>query len=199
VEASVRPSAGEAEARRGPGTDQPLGQGPRPVDDPKLSTVIAAFRRDLAAERVRGLHRLPRSREELRRLGSALTHIDSELGTANIDSVGPGDAGSLIDRLAEAGLAEDRLRSVSEALRSLFAYAVARGLLERDPIEDGGERRTGGGTLPPASAPDPWSSDDLLRPAYAALGFAVRIAKWTERLIVLAFVVVVVLLVLELS
>jgi hypothetical protein len=214
VEASVR----RGQRRRGPDPDQAnLGGQPRLVDDRRLSTVIAAFRRDV---------------EVTRPLSAALTHIDSELGGRPVGSLDAGDAEALLGRLRDAGLTEHRLAAVSEALRALFAYAVDAELLDRSPLDGrppgrptrpeaalrGPERRAQAPpslaarppeppdvryeptALPPRLAdPPPRAAKPLRTPTEAVLAVAVGAAKWTERLILLAFVVVVIALALELG
>jgi hypothetical protein len=216
VEASVRPSVAVPAAEA--------------VDDPKLSTAIAAFARDLDAGRVRTVDGRWHDREELRRLRAALTHLDAELGTRSLSEVAPADVERLVGLLRVEGLPETRLNSITEAFRSVLVHAAGRGTIDERPAigpprgqptaerdealeerdRELADRQAIADETEPlepdhaasisvrADAP-PRQIDTPRTPTEAVLGVAVEAAKWTERLIVLAFVVVVVVLALELG
>jgi hypothetical protein len=60
-------------------------------------------------------------------------HVARSIGATPIDKVRRRHVQGLIDRLAQDGLSESRIRSVVSALRALFGYAIERGYLEVSP------------------------------------------------------------------
>jgi hypothetical protein len=74
--------------------------------------------------------------EGLRGLRWALTgHVHEELGSLAIAEVRTRHVQALIDRLDAGGLSQRRVDAVVHALRSLFAYARERDLVESSPAE----------------------------------------------------------------
>ena len=96
-------------------------------EDDELGAVIAAFLEDAAADRTR-------SREELRQLRRALTHVDTELGSVGVGAVGGRDVLGLVDELGAAGLPASRTDAIVDALRAVFAYAIAQGIVKTSPL-----------------------------------------------------------------
>jgi hypothetical protein len=99
----------------------------------ELGAAVADFRRTARESRARRFDGRPYSRAELGELRSALTYVDSELGSAGIEALRTQRVQGLIDELREAGLSERRLGAIVDALRTIFAFAVGRGLLTADP------------------------------------------------------------------
>jgi hypothetical protein len=163
-----------------------------------LDTVIAEFLRDAEGGRVRsGDHRgKPYSRDELRELRGALAHVGSELGTLPVDEVQPRDVQRVVEELRRSGLPPARLRSIVESLRSLYAYAIGRGLVRSSPVV---------GVTPPAPGGEPASRDDERRepaeartPTEAVLALGGAAVSLAVRIAVIAFVLVAAALVVAL-
>ena len=131
----------------------------------ELGAVIAEYVRDVEAG--------ARTRDDVRGLRRDLTHVASELGTLEVDQVRARHVEALVDELRAAGLPPDRVRSVIEALRSLYAYAIGRGLVKASPLVGlavgGTEART---------------------PTAAMLDLGEQVVAWTVRVIVIAFVLI---------
>lgn len=66
-------------------------------------------------------------------LESALAHLPPEIRRRRLDDVRRGDLQQLVDRLAAGGLSGSRIRSVVNAIRSLYRWAQDRDLATRDP------------------------------------------------------------------
>jgi hypothetical protein len=156
-----------------------------------VETVIADFLRDAQEGRALAVGGRPYTREELRELRAALIHIASELGTMSVEDVRGWDVRALIDRLREAGLPPGRLSSVIEGFRSLYAYADRRKLIERSPVPAPGFL----GQDERADAAPGESSN----PTDAMLALGAQVVTWTERLVLLAFILVVLALGIELG
>jgi hypothetical protein len=156
-----------------------------------VESVIADFLRDAQEGRALAVGGRPYTREELRELRAALIHIASELGTMSLEDVRGWDVRALIDRLRDAGLSPNRLTSVVQGFRSLYAYADGRKLIERSPVPApaflGGDDR--------ADAAFGESSN----PTDAMFALGVQVVNWTERLVLLAFILVVLALGVELG
>ena len=131
----------------------------------ELGAVIAEYVRDVEAG--------ARTRDDVRELRRDLTHVASELGTLEVDQVRARHVEALVDELRAAGLPPDRVRSVIEALRSLYAYAIGRGLVKASTLVGlavgGTEART---------------------PTAAMLDLGEQVVAWTVRVIVIAFVLI---------
>jgi site-specific recombinase XerD len=129
----------------------------------ELGAVIAEYVRDVEAG--------ARTRDAVRELRRDLTHVASELGTLDVDAVRARHVEGLVDELRVAGLSPDRVRSVVDALRSLYAYAIGRGLVRTSPLV--------GLTL---------GSSETRTPTDAVLALGEQVTAWTVRVIVIAFV-----------
>ena len=139
----------------------------------QLGAVIAEFLGDAETGAIPGAGARPYTLAELRELRGALIHVSSELGELDVAVVQSRDVRGLVDQLRAAGLPERRLGSILDALRRVYAYAVGRGLVTSSPLV--------GLTFPVHEAPSPTT---------AMLEFGERLATWTARLMVMAFVVV---------
>jgi len=154
-----------------------------------VESVIADFLREAQEGRALAIGGRPYTRDELRELRAALTHIASELGTMSVEDVRGWDVHALVDRLREAGLSPGRLSSVVEGFRSLYVYADRRKLIERSPVPGpaslGQDERADG------------ESGDVPSPTDAMLALGAQVVNWTERLVLLAFILVVLALGVE--
>jgi site-specific recombinase XerC len=92
-----------------------------------LATVIVDFLRDAEAG---GRY----TREELRELRGALTHVSSELGAVDVGAVEAEHVHTLLDQLRAAGLPPQRVEAIVGAMRSVYAYAAGRGLVATSPL-----------------------------------------------------------------
>ena len=105
-----------------------------PRDGRELGAVIAEFLRAAEAGRVRRADGARYGRDDLRALRGALSHVASELGTRGVGTIRGWQIELVLDRLRDAGLPERRVTAVVDALRSLFAYAIGRGLVAASPV-----------------------------------------------------------------
>jgi hypothetical protein len=72
--------------------------------------------------------------ESLRELRGALSYVDYELRSMSIEDVRRSHIRSLIDDLQRAGLPPMRVAGVVDALRSLYSFAIQRGLVDYSPV-----------------------------------------------------------------
>jgi hypothetical protein len=144
----------------------------------QLSAVIAEYVRGDAGDG---------DRRELR---SALGHIDAELGTMPIQHIGSRTIRAMLDDLADAGLSPRREAAVIDALHGVFAYAVASGLIDRDPTPRPSVRPA---EVPP-SRPRPVRT---ATPTLTMLALGARVAFWTTWFIVVGFLVLLIALLVE--
>jgi site-specific recombinase XerD len=141
---------------------------------PELGAVIAEFLRDVEAG--------AQSRNEVRELRRDLTHVASELGPVQLDAVRGRHVEALVDELRATGLPPDRVRACLEALRSVYAYAIGRGLVRTSPLV--------GRALP---------ATENSTPTTAVLALGEQAVAWTVRVIVIAFVLIALGLVVALA
>ena len=132
---------------------------------PELGAVIADFVRDVETG--------ARSPGDVRELRRDLTYAASELGTMNVEAIRPRHVHALVEELSDAGLPPDRMRSIVGSLRSLYAYAIGRGLVRTSPLV--------GLALPEGPSRTPTD---------AMLALGEQVVAWTVRAIVIAFVLV---------
>jgi len=66
-------------------------------------------------------------------LESALRHIPDRLARRRLGDIGRGDVQQLVDDLMRAGMSGSRIRSVVNAMRSLYRWAQDRELVGHDP------------------------------------------------------------------
>jgi site-specific recombinase XerD len=168
-------------------------------DSRQVAAVIADFLRAAEEGRARRVDGERYARDDVRALRGSLSHVASELGSRDIEAVRSWQVQALVLRLRDAGLSRGRQDAIVEALRSLYAYAIRRRLVKASPVI---------GFAPLAedrlSAPEPEldSAPDVepaLTPTYAMLTLADRVATWTVRLILSAFVLLGVGLILGLA
>jgi hypothetical protein len=76
----------------------------------------------------------PYSKESIRALRGALSYVDSELGTMDVQDVRRNHVQALIDQLLGSGLPQVRVVAVAAALDSLYAYAIKRDLVGFNPV-----------------------------------------------------------------
>lgn len=138
---------------------------------------------------------------ERRRLRAALSHVAAELGTLPIRAVRRRHLTDLLDELRDAGLTESREATIVEALRSLYAFALARRLVEVDPLPE--RRRRPAHRPPVVSPPRPPTAHTPLTPTptptLTMLALGARVAAWTAWTIMVVFAVLLIALFLELS
>jgi hypothetical protein len=104
----------------------------RPTVDAVAEELLAAAARGSARDRYGRRF----DADGLRGLRWALTgHVHEELGSMAIAEVRTRHVQALIDRLDAAGLSQRRVDAVVHALRSLFAYARERDLVESSPAD----------------------------------------------------------------
>jgi hypothetical protein len=188
----------------------------------QLGAVIAEFLQDAQNGRARDYAGQPYTRESLRELRAALTHVDSELGDLSLDAVTGRHVQMLLDDVRDAGLAASRISSIVMALHSLYAYAIDRGLAAGSPLP--------GPVVPAPVAPAPvapapaiqdsrwdtpdtrwdtaashWDTPDAPAPSSAQrtptielLAVARRVVGWTVTTIVVLFVLLLVVLIQQL-
>ncbi len=68
-------------------------------------------------------------------LESALTRVPDDLARRRLGDVRRGDVQELVDDLSRQGLSGSRIRSVVNAIRSLYRWAQERELADRDPAQ----------------------------------------------------------------
>ena len=125
-----------------------------------------------------------------RELRSALSHIDAELGTMPIRRVRARNIRAMLDDLADAGLSPRREAAVVDALHGVFAFAVARGLIDHDPTPGRATRPAEVPRSQPRAATAP-------TPTLTMLALGARVAFWTTWSIVVGFLVLLVALLVE--
>jgi hypothetical protein len=138
--------------------------------DSSLSSVIAAFLEETDAG-------------EDRELRSALGHVDAEVGTMAVRSIRPRHLTAMVDDLHHAGLSPRREAAVNDALRAVFAFAVAHRLVAVNPM-------AGPAPVMPRSGPSP---------TYTMLALGARMAFWTTWLVAIGFLALLLLLLVELG
>ena len=162
-------------------------------DSGELGAVIADFLRAAETGRVRRADGAPYSRGELRALRGALSHVATELGSQEVGTISDWQVQSLIARLGDAGLPPPRVAAIVDALRSLYAYAIRGGLVTTSPVV--GLSIPDDDHVAEADAP----THNAATPTDAMLQLGERVAAWTVRGTVLAFVLFALLLGLALA
>ena len=158
---------------------------PTSRDGHEVGAVIADFLEDAETGRVRRADGAPYGRDELRTLRGALSHVAAELGPQDVGAITDWEVQSLIGRLEDAGLPPQRIGVLVEALGSLYAYAIGRGLATTSPglaVRDDG--------MPQAETPSP----EARAPTEAVLLLGERVATGTIRATMLAFLLLALLL-----
>jgi hypothetical protein len=166
------------------------------MTDPTLSSVIAQFVGSAATA------------GERRERRAALSHVDAELGTMPMRAIRTRNLTAMLDDLAAAGLSARRQDAVVEALHSLYAFAIGRGLVADDPAS--GAAAVAPPTAMPAPTPAPMPAPTATptpapmpaptaTPTLTMLALGVRVAAWTAWTIAIVFALLLVALVLELT
>jgi hypothetical protein len=106
------------------------------------------------------------TRESVRQLRGALSYVDSELGTMDVQDVRRRHVQALLEQLRASGLPGPRVIAVAEALRDLYAYAIRRDLVGFSPAVELDLPASENGVAG-AGAPDP-APEPTLQPAQAA-------------------------------
>lgn len=135
-----------------------------------------------------------------RELRAALSHVEAELGTMPVRAVRTRHVTALLDELRRAGLSPRRETAIVEALRSLYAFAVARGLVAVSPIGEPARRPTAVPRPPRRPADEPRTPPRARAapvPTLTMLALGARVAFWTTWIIMLGFIALLVLLVVE--
>lgn len=133
IKTAMLPTAGAASSARN-ALIQELKQGVTPAGSTML--VAEAVKQFLAASRSgvalnkKGRRYKPSAVRDLE--GCLLGHVVPELGTKRLGNVRRGDVQRLVDKLAPTH-SGSRVRSVVNAIRSLYAWAQDRDLVEHDP------------------------------------------------------------------
>jgi hypothetical protein len=73
------------------------------------------------------------TRESVRQLRGALSYVDSELGTMDVQDVRRRHVQALLEQLGASGLPGPRVIAVADAVRDLYAYAIRRELVGFSP------------------------------------------------------------------
>jgi hypothetical protein len=148
-------------------------------EDPRVSEVIAELVGTTGSE------------AERRELRAALSHVDAELGPMPLRDVRSRHVAALLDDLHDAGLSPRRETAVVDALRSLYGFAIAHGLVSDDP------------TPAPAAAAAPITpapaSTTAPTPTLTMRALGARVAVWTAWTIAIVFALLLVVLIRELS
>ena len=111
------------------------------------------------------------TRDSVRALRGALSYVDSELGTMDVQEVRRRHIQALLDQLRNSGLPPARLAAIVDALNALYAYAIRRDVVGFSPVvEIELPESTNGATgmtevpvapptlpAPPQPAPEQWT------------------------------------------
>ena len=104
------------------------------ADRGELGALIDEFLQAAEDGMVRDGSGNPYTRDGVRALRGALSYVDSELGTMDVQDVRRRHIQSLLDQLLTAGLAPARINGVAAALDSLYGYAIQRELVGFSPV-----------------------------------------------------------------
>ena len=74
------------------------------------------------------------TRDSVRALRGALSYVDSELGTMDVQDVRRRHIQALLDQLRGSGLPPARLAAIVDALNALYAYAIRREVVGFSPV-----------------------------------------------------------------
>jgi hypothetical protein len=99
---------------------------------------------------------------------------------------------AMLEDLADAGLSPRRVAAVVDALHGVFAFAVARGLVDHDPMP---RRATRSVDVPPSEPRE--ATTPRPTPTLTMLALGARVAFWTTWIIVVGFLVLLIALLFE--
>jgi hypothetical protein len=114
------------------------------------------------------------TREQVRALRGALSYVDSELGTMDVQDVRRRHIQALLGQLRSSGVPPARISAIVDALNDLYAYAIRRELVgfspvveldlpDPDPGAPGGTAQATRTAPPPPAPPMPpaWTTGEL--------------------------------------
>jgi hypothetical protein len=101
-----------------------------------LSAVIDDFLQSAETGASRDRYGAPFAPETQRQLRAALSYVDSELGTINVQDLRRRHVQALIDELLASGVDPGRVVAIADALGSLYSHAIQRGLVDYSPVVD---------------------------------------------------------------
>jgi hypothetical protein len=106
------------------------------------------------------------TREEVRELRGALSYVDSELGSMDVQEVRRRHVQALLDQLRGSGVPPARVSAIADAIRSLYTYAIRRDIVGFSPAVELELRDTDVPTMPASAngAGPEWPAFDQ-RPA----------------------------------
>jgi hypothetical protein len=140
----------------------------------ELGAVIDDFLQAAEDGRARERQGNPYTPERLRQLRGALSYVDSALGSTPLEDVRRRHIQGMLEQLRASGVTADRLTSIVEALRSLYAYAIQRDLVGYSPVVELGLPEPGDF---PTNGFDPARAQ---APVYDTLGAALAQASQEE-------------------
>ena len=152
--------------------------------DSSVSSVIAELVRTTGS---------PAERRELR---AALSHVDAELGAMPLRAVGSRHLTAVLDDLDDAGLSARRQTAVVDALHSLYAFAIARGLVPADPLAEPARLRRRPRAPRTAALAEP---PPARTPTLTMVALGARVAVWTAWAMTIIFGLLLAALVIELA
>ncbi len=180
-------------------------------EEQEMGAVITDFLAAVEGGRVVRHPGEPYTLESLRELRGALSYVDYELRAMDIRDVRRGHLKALVEDLQAAGVPPLRLLSVVDALQSLYAFAIHRDLVDFSPVVELGlpfdgvvasaqPRREVEVDPPPRARQsalgheDDWArgnQQEPPNPTAAMLALGAQVAKWTTRVVVIAFILIV--------
>lgn len=104
------------------------------LDRAELSALIDDFLQAAEDGTVRDARGQQYSSEGVRSLRGALSYVDSELGSMDVQDVRRRHVQALVNQLRGAGVAPARILAIVDALGSLYAYAIRRELVGFSPV-----------------------------------------------------------------
>lgn len=138
------------------------------LDRSELGALIDEFIQAAEEGTARDARNQQYTREQVRALRSALSYVDSELGTLDVQDVRRRHVQALLSQLHAAGLAPARIAAVTDALSALYAYAIRRELVGFSPVVELGFPMAENGVpqgVPQypyrAAAPGAWTTGDI--------------------------------------
>jgi site-specific recombinase XerC len=103
---------------------------------PSVNEIVDEFLEALDNGSARDRYGRRFSREAASELRWCLSgHVAEALGAMSLDDVRRRDVEALVFALGDAGLSDGRLRTIAKCVRSLYDYAIERGLARHNPAE----------------------------------------------------------------
>jgi hypothetical protein len=99
----------------------------------QLGALIDEFLQATEDGLVRGDDGARYTREEMRELRGALSYVDSELGSMDVQEVRRRHVQALLDQLRGSGVTPARVSAIADAIRSLYTYAIRRDIVGFTP------------------------------------------------------------------